>query len=188
MLTSTHQTVMHSYPGLVALVTAKSGDTQNIMAAGWHSYISFTPPIYGVAVAEERFTHHLIKASGSFAINFVPAEYARYIDGAGKETGADGDKFKRLGISWKKGETIDAPILTEAYVAYECKVMDINRYGDHDWIVGEMTRFHRDEDVFGPDRLPDFEKVNLPLYLGRSKYLVADRHTSVVEMPYKREK
>ncbi|WP_026688753.1 flavin reductase family protein [Alteribacter aurantiacus] len=182
MLKSTDQTIMHSYPGLVALVTAKYEDTQNIMAAGWHSYISFDPPIYGVAVAEERFTHHLMKASGSFAINFVPAEYARYIDGAGKKSGRDGDKFEALGIEWKPGETIEAPILKEAYVAYECKIMDVNRYGDHDWFVGEMTCFHRDDSKFGADRLPDFEKVNLPLYLGRSQYLIADKKTSTLKL------
>ncbi|MBM7096789.1 flavin reductase family protein [Bacillus sp. H-16] len=182
MLKSTDQTVMHSYPGLVALVTAKHEHTQNIMAAGWHSYISFAPPIYGVAVAEERFTHHLMKASGSFAVNFVPAEFAAYIDGAGKHTGKDGDKFKALGIEWKPGETIDAPVLKEAYVAYECSIIDINRYGDHDWFVGKMTKFHRDDTKFGPDRLPDFEKIKLPLYLGRSQYLIADERTSILKL------
>ncbi|PYZ92085.1 flavin oxidoreductase [Salipaludibacillus keqinensis] len=182
MLESTTKTVMHCYPGLIALVTAKSDDKQNIMAAGWHSYISYDPAIYGVAVAKERFTHHLIQESGKFAINFVPAEYAHWIEASGKKSGADGDKFTRMFAKWKEGETTGAPILQNAYVAYECEVIDTNTYGDHDWIVGKITRFHKDNEKFGEDGLPDFSKLQLPLFLGRSKYLIADHATTMKEI------
>ncbi|SES36581.1 flavin reductase family protein [Salipaludibacillus aurantiacus] len=182
MLESTPRTVMHCYPGLIALVTAKNDETQNIMAAGWHSYISYDPPIYGVAVAKERFTHHLIKESGNFAINFVPAEYAHFIEASGKKSGSDGDKFTKLMAKWKKGEATGAPILENAYVAYECEVMDINTYGDHDWIVGKITLFHQDKERFEENGLPDFSKLQLPLFLGQSKYLIADKATTMKEI------
>ncbi|WP_280771329.1 flavin reductase family protein [Salipaludibacillus daqingensis] len=182
MLESTSKTVLHCYPGLVALITAKSGDKQNIMAAGWHSYISYDPPIYGVAVAKERFTHHLIEESKKFAINFVPAEYAHFIELSGKKTGVDGDKFERMFAKWKEGEVTGAPILQSAYVAYECEVIDTNTYGDHDWLVGKITRFHQDKEKFGQDGLPDFNKLQLPLFLGQSKYLIADNATTLKEI------
>ncbi|MDG5787971.1 flavin reductase family protein [Evansella sp. AB-P1] len=182
MLKSTDQTVLHCYPGLVALVTAKNENVQNIMAAGWHSYISFDPAIYGVAVAKERFTHHLIKESNSFAINFVPAEYAHFIEGAGKMTGADGDKLERIGAKWKIGETVPSPILDVAYVAYECEVIDIQSYGDHDWIVGKITKFHKDNSKFGENGLPNFENIQLPLYIGQSKYLIGDKSSVIKEV------
>ncbi|MFA9556623.1 flavin reductase family protein [Evansella sp. AB-rgal1] len=186
MLKSTDQTVMHSYPGLVALVTANDGDTQNIMAAGWHSYISYSPAIYGVAVAKERFTHHLIEKSKSFAINFVAAEHAYLIEGSGKLTGANGNKFEQLKATWKKGETVSAPILDVAYVAYECEVMDIQTYGDHDWIVGKITKFHKDESKFGDDRLPNFNELKIPLYLGQSKYLIGDKTCTIEQVELKK--
>ncbi|MBU9723773.1 MULTISPECIES: flavin reductase family protein [Bacillaceae] len=181
MLKSTDQTVLHCYPGLIALVTAKDKDVQNIMAAGWHSYISYDPPIYGVAVAKERFTHHLIKNSNEFAINFVPAEYAHYIEASGKFSGSDGDKFEKMDIPWKKGEVTNSPILVDAYVAYECEVLDINSYGDHDWIVGNIKKFHQDEAKFD-GMLPNLNALQLPLYLGQSKYLIADSSTSKKEI------
>ena len=185
MLKSTDTTFMHSYPGLVALVTAEHDNVRNIMSAGWHTYISYTPPIYGVAVAEERFTHHLIKQSNSFAINFVPAEFAHYIEGAGKLSGADGNKFDRMNMKWKSGETITAPILEDAYVAYECEVIDANTYGDHDWFVGNILKFHKDDSKFGEDRLPDFNELQLPLYLGRSKYLIGNSTSLIKEVKLK---
>lgn len=181
MLESTTKTVLHCYPGLIALVTAKSGDKQNIMAAGWHSYISYDPPIYGIAVAKERFTHHLIQESQQFAINFVSAEYAHLIEIAGKKSGRDGDKFEKMFAKWKDGNVQSTPILENAYVAYECELIDTNTYGDHDWFVGKITNFHQDKDKFGEDRLPNFDKLQLPLFLGQSKYLIADNVTSMKE-------
>ncbi|UCZ53658.1 flavin reductase family protein [Bacillus shivajii] len=186
MLKSTNETVLHCYPGLVALVTAKHEGVQNIMAAGWHSYISYDPPIYGVAIAEERFTHHLVEGSKGYAINFVPAEYAHYIERSGKLTGKDGDKFREIGAEWIEGDVVSAPILKDAYVAYECEVIDINTYGDHDWIVGNIRKFHQDKSKFNESGLPDFEKLQLPLYLGRSNYLIADTTTTLKKIDMKK--
>ncbi len=183
----TTKTVMHCYPGMVALVTAEWEGTPNIMSAGWHSYISIDPPMYGVAIGEERFTHHLVKNAGAYAINFVPAEYAHYIQQAGTLTGSSVDKFQELGIEWEAGETICAPILKAAYVAYECKVVDIKRYGDHDWIVGTIEMFHKDPECFTEKGLPNWDKLNIPLYLGRSQYLVADQKTTTINLHKKSE-
>lgn len=181
MLKSTDETVLHCYPGLIALVTAKHEDTQNVMAAGWHSYISYAPAIYGVAVAKERFTHHLIEKSQSFAINFVSADFAHYIEGAGKLTGADGDKLEALKMEWDSGLTVPSPILKTSYVAYECQVLDIQSYGDHDWIVGKITKFHKDETKF-ENGLPKLDNLQLPLYLGQSKYLIGDANSTIKEV------
>ncbi|GEN44373.1 flavin reductase family protein [Alkalibacillus haloalkaliphilus] len=166
----TDRTVMHSYPGMVAIVTASYNGQDNVMAAGWHSYISFDPPIYGVAIGHERHTYELMKQSGQFAVHFLPMEKAQFIQQAGVYTGASTDKFLLGEMAYDRGITIDAPILEDAYVAYECKVIDVNKYGDHDWFVGDITQFYRDDDMFLDNGLPDDEKLTIPLYLGRSTY------------------
>ncbi|CAG9619364.1 flavin reductase family protein [Sutcliffiella rhizosphaerae] len=178
----TDKTVMHSYPGMVALVTASWNGQQNIMAAGWHTYISFEPPIYGVAIAKERFSHHLIRNSGEFAINFVGKDYAHYNQTSGTITGKVHNKFESLNIQYEQGKTIQAPILKEAYIAYECKVMDKQTYGDHDWFVGEMTGFYKDEGLFRKDGLPDLDKLSIPLYMGRSQYFIANDKSKLINL------
>lgn len=175
----TARTVMHSYPGMVALVTASFEGKQNIMAAGWHSYISYEPPIYGVAIGRQRYTYNLVKKAGNFAINFLPYEKATFIQQTGGWTGADLNKFKHGEMEYEQGITVSAPILRDAYVAYECQTIDRNTYGDHDWFVGEITQFYRDEEKFLANNLPDFEKLEIPLYLGRSKYARMDRDSHV---------
>ncbi|ASN06041.1 flavin reductase family protein [Virgibacillus necropolis] len=175
----TPKTVMHSYPGMVALVTASYKDETNIMSAGWHSYISYNPPIYGVAIGRERYTYDLVKNAGCFAINFLPYEKAAFIQEAGVYSGGNLNKFVNGKMVYDQVITIEAPILRDAYVAYECKTIDINSYGDHDWFVGDITQCYRDEQSFLENGLPDFEKLEIPLYLGQSEYARLDRDSRV---------
>lgn len=69
---------------------------------------------------------------------------------------------------------MDVPVLLDAYLAYECKVVDIHTYGDHDWIVGEIQQTYRDDELFLDEGIPEFSKLHIPLYVGRSTYFVAD--------------
>ncbi|MCP3738311.1 flavin reductase family protein [Rossellomorea sp. BNER] len=179
MRTKTNKTVMHSYPGMVALVTVSYDGQDNIMAAGWHSYISYEPPIYGVAIGRERHTYQLVKDAGSFAINFLPAQYSEFIQSTGVYSGADVNKFEQGKMTFDRGITTNAPILHEAYVAYECKTIDVNSYGDHDWFVGDIIHFYRDDEKFLANGLPDFEKISIPLYLGRSQYTIVNKTSEV---------
>lgn len=170
----TNKSFMHCYPGMVAVVTAQYNGETNVMAAGWHSYLSVDPPMYGVAVGKTRYTHHLIEGSKSFAIHFLPAEDAEIIQKTGVYSGQEEDKLKELKLSFDPGQTIEAPILHKAYVVYECQVDSIVPCGDHDWFVGHITAFYRDERYFDQYGLPNWEKAELPLYLGRSEYYIAN--------------
>ncbi|MCT2534241.1 flavin reductase family protein [Aquibacillus koreensis] len=177
MRTETAQTVMHSYPGMVALVTVTCDHEDNVMAAGWHSYISYDPPIYGVAIGRERHTYSMIRKSGCFTINFLSYDHAKFIQQAGVYSGSAVDKFKKGNIEFDRGIITGAPILRDAYVAYECEIMDRQTYGDHDWFVGEIKQFYRDPDLFHENGLPKLNRLQIPLYLGRSTYVKLDENT-----------
>ncbi|MBT2638029.1 flavin reductase family protein [Bacillus sp. ISL-39] len=185
MIQLINQTVMHSYPGMVALVTVSHKEENNIMAAGWHSYISYDPPIYGAAIGRERYTYQLVKSAGKFAINFVPFEYSNLIQQAGVYTGSKINKFDIANISFDHGSATNSPILHDAYIAYECEVIDRNTYGDHDWFVANIVGFYRDDDKFLANGLPDFEKLSIPLYIGRSTYTKVDKDNHFISHPVK---
>ncbi|MCA1031803.1 flavin reductase family protein [Bacillus timonensis] len=186
MLVESKKTVMHSYPGMVALITSEFNGERNIMAAGWHSYISYEPPIYGVAIGRERYSHKLIAAQKEFAVNFVPAQLAHVIQYSGTYSGSELNKLDELGIEFFPAKTIKAPILKGAYVAYECKVDKMIEIGDHDWVVGAITNFHKDHQYFMEDGLPNFQKLEIPLYLGRSKYLIAKSNSEIKDLVIKK--
>ncbi|GAM13387.1 flavin reductase family protein [Mesobacillus selenatarsenatis] len=180
MIQLINQTVMHSYPGMVALVTVNHNGENNIMAAGWHSYISYEPPIYGVAIGRERHTYQLIKSEGKFAINFVPFEYSALIQQAGVYTGSKVNKFEKANISFDHGSATNSPILRDAYIAYECEVIDRHSYGDHDWFVANIVQFYKDPDKFLENGMPNFDELTIPLYLGRSTYTNVTQHSDFV--------
>lgn len=165
---------MHSYPGMVAMITTRFLNEKNIMAAGWHSYISMEPPLYGVAIGQTRYTNQLIEKAGCFAINFLKGEDITTIQLSGIYSGNKINKFKELSLSYDEGHFAQLPILDNAYMAYECEVYDKQSYGDHDWVVGEIKACYRDESLFLDNGLPNFNKLNIPLYLGRSQYYITN--------------
>ncbi|RPF53334.1 flavin reductase family protein [Aquisalibacillus elongatus] len=180
MLDVLDRKIMHCYPGMVAIVTVSHNGSDNVMSAGWHSYISYDPPIYGVAIGRERHTYSLVKNAGYFAIHFLPLEKAQFIQEAGTYTGADLNKFEQGNMEFEYGTASGAPILKDAYVVYECKTIDINTYGDHDWFVGDIIQFHCDQEKFLQNGLPDFENLSIPLYLGRSMYTSVEHNSKFI--------
>lgn len=168
------ESFMHGYPGMVAVVTSRSRGKDNVMAAGWHSPLSVDPPMYGVAVGRTRLTYQLIKDSGCFAVHFLPGEFAQAIQASGVWSGTEQDKIKRLNLTVTEAGSIEAPIIKEAYAAYECQLEESRSYGDHDWMAGRITGFWKNKGLFTEDGLPDWDHVAIPLYLGRSQYYFAE--------------
>jgi flavin reductase (DIM6/NTAB) family NADH-FMN oxidoreductase RutF len=158
------------YPGTVAVVTTAHAGRRTVMAAGWHAALSSEPPLYGVAVGPERFTHELLVASGAFAVHFLPFERAAAVAGVGTRSGRDLDKFVHFDLATRPGAALDLPILQDAYLAYECRLTARHAVGDHDWVVGEVVALHHRPEAFDERRMLDPERVRPFVYYGRSRY------------------
>ena len=159
------------YPGTVAVITAAHGADRNVMSAGWHAALSAEPPLYGVALGRERYTHALVIASGGFAVHFLPFEQARLIAAVGSISRHGGvDKFERFGLASRPGAVLPLPILQEAYLAYECRVSAVHVTGDHDWVVGEVVALHHRPEAYDERRMQDGRSVPGAVYYGRSRY------------------
>jgi flavin reductase (DIM6/NTAB) family NADH-FMN oxidoreductase RutF len=163
------------YPKVAVIVTASARGKDAAMTAAWHSSISFKPPLYGVAVASKRFTYQLITESREFGINFIPLEKASLAAAIGGTSGQEMDKFERFNIEKEKPLKTAAPILKDAYAAYECKLVDSKPYGDHIWVVGEIVAVHFLEEAFTPAEILDLDKIKPLLYLGSDFYASTDK-------------
>ncbi|MBI4287897.1 MAG: flavin reductase [Chloroflexi bacterium] len=163
------------YPRSPAVVTMHARGRDNAIACGAYCHISEEPPLYGIAIGPERFSHGLIAESGEFAINFLPIESAELILAVGDVSGRDVDKFTRFNIATEKPVKISAPVLADAYVAYECKVVDRFTIGDHSWFVGKILAAHYREEVFGEKMALDLNKISPALYTKRTLFLTADK-------------
>ena len=163
------------YPKVAVIVTASASGKDDAMTAAWHSSISLRPPLYGVAVTSKRFTYQLMAESREFAINFIPLEKASLAAAIGGTSGQQMNKFERFNIRKEKPLRTTAPILKDAYAAYECKLVDSKSYGDHLWIVGEIVAVHFLEEAFTPAQVLDLNKTKPLLYLGSDSYASVDK-------------
>jgi len=163
------------YPKQAVIVTGSAGGRDDAMTAAWHTSISLRPPIYGVAVTSKRFTYQLIKESQEFGVNFISLDKASLAAAIGGTSGQQMDKFEKLGIKKEKSPKTTAPILQDAYAAYECKLLDSRPYGDHIWMVGEIVAVHFKEEAFTAAEMLDVGKIRPLLYLGSDLYASIDK-------------
>ncbi len=165
------------YPRVATVLTVRAGERRNAMAVAWHSPISFKPPLYGVSIAPKRYTYQLLLESREFAVNFLPFERAPLIASVGGSGGRELDKFDRFGIAEEQPLKTGAPILKDAYAAYECRMIDNREYGDHVWVVGEIVAVHFAGEALASEGTLDLSKIRPALYLGAERYATVDAHS-----------
>lgn len=159
------------YPRIAAIVTASAGGKDNAMAAAWHMPVSFKPPLYCVSVSLKRYTYSLIARSKAFGINFLPSSKANLVAATGGSKGTEVDKFDVFDIAKEKETKLNVPILSDAYAAYECRLVDDRQYGDHHLLVGEIVATHWLKSAFLENGTLDISKVYPVLYMGNEQYM-----------------
>lgn len=160
----------HFYPKVACIVTVHAGGFDNGMAVAWNMPLSMNPPVYAVSISPRRYTHELIMESREFAINFIPYELEKMVLAMGAISGREGSKFERFGIETMPAAQISAPILKDAYAAYECRLVESHTYGDHDLLVGEIVAIHYEEDAFTEDGTMKPDRVHPVLYIGANTF------------------
>jgi flavin reductase (DIM6/NTAB) family NADH-FMN oxidoreductase RutF len=161
------------YPRIAVIVTARSGEKENAMAAAWNSPLSMAPPLFGVSISLKRFTCQLVLESGEFGVCFVPMEKAELIAQVGAMKGPETDKFKVFNIAREKPVRTSVPLLKDAYLSYECKVAGHYTTGDHEWFVGRIVAVHQEQGSLNDKELLDLERVKPALYLGADTYVTS---------------
>ena len=98
-------------------------------------------------------------------------EFAESILSVGDVSGREMDKFIAFNLAKEKPVKISAPLLADAYVAYECKVVDRMTIGDHTWFVGKILAVHYRDDVFTEKMALDLDRIKPALYIKRNLFL-----------------
>ena len=167
----------YQYPRLVVIVTSQARGKENAMTVAWHSPISIRPPLYGIAVTPQRSSYELILEGKEFGVNFLPFEKAELMASVGGSRGKEIDKFERFHIPKEKALKTAVPLLKDAYLAYECRLIDHKAYGDHEWLVGEILATHILEEAFTSQGVLDVARFNPALYLSGEFYITTRGET-----------
>lgn len=106
-------------------LTAEADGHANTMAIGWGSAgIYWTKPVVVAPVRFSRFTHDLIEKSGCFTVS-IPREgaLAKEMNFCGTKSGRDLDKHAACGLTLMPGRTVAAPVITQAWMHIECRML-----------------------------------------------------------------
>lgn len=136
------------YPERTVLAVSISKDGKpNIITLGWNMPTSFKPPMVAISVGLTRYSHKLISESGEFVLAFPSEGMEDTLLFCGTHSGRDVDKFKATGLTPIKAKYVKPPLIAEATVNMECRVVGSIRTGDHTIFVGEiLTAYISDED------------------------------------------
>ena len=137
---STFIRVAYSVPRQVALITARHEGAENVWPVDSHMVLSFQPGLYGICVNPGGYGAELVRKSGVFVVNFVPATWENMILFCGNVSGRTIDKFAASGLQKEEAESVNAPRLAQSLGALECKVCQTLGVGDHTLFVGEILR------------------------------------------------
>lgn len=106
-------------------LTTKKGDVINTMIIGWGGVmVVWGRPMFLVLVRDSRATYDLIESSLEFTVSIpLKNNLKEAIKVCGTKSLRDFNKFEHCHLTPIKGRKIDTPIIAEAELHYECKVI-----------------------------------------------------------------
>jgi flavin reductase (DIM6/NTAB) family NADH-FMN oxidoreductase RutF len=148
------------YPRLVILVSCIDPKTKNpnIITIAWATPLSFNPPLVGILVAHQRYSHELISSAREFVINIPTVEILDKANKCGRVSGRRHDKFSEIGLTAKPAKIVKTPIVEECVAHLECKVVDQLKTGDHTLFIGKVVAAYANKGTFD-GQFMDIERV-----------------------------
>jgi len=124
--------------GCVFVISIDSDDKPSGMIAGWKMKCSEDPPLFAVSLSKEGYTHKLIRESREFVIAVPNNELEGDVRFFGENHGDEVDKFKETGIEIEKAKFVRSPLIKNASINIECKLIKEVDSGDHIIFIGEI--------------------------------------------------
>lgn len=158
------------YPIPAVLVSVGTMEKSNIITVAWTGTINTNPAMLYISVRKERFSYNIIKEQKEFVINLTNENLAYATDFCGVKSGKDIDKFEHLKLTKVKANFVKCPIIKEAPVSIECKVISENDLGSHTMFIAEVKAINVDEQYIDKDGSFDISKCKLIAYANGCYY------------------
>ena len=133
-----------------AILTTAGGvpGRPNDINLGWTSILCFSPPLIGLSMKPDRYAYDLIKETGEFVVNVPTTAMLEQFDRCDMAATEVRDKFEMVGLTPEPAQGVGAPLIQEAPVNVECRVIDtIDLDGSHELFVGRVVAVNIDEEV-----------------------------------------
>jgi flavin reductase (DIM6/NTAB) family NADH-FMN oxidoreductase RutF len=134
-------------PTPCVLVACGDMEKSNIITLAWAGVVNSAPPMIGVSMRKETYSHGLIMDRREFTVNIPHEGILNETDICGVLSGADTDKFAYAHLTKLGSREVSAPLIEEAIIGLECKVRQVSELGSHTLFIGEVVQIHVDERV-----------------------------------------
>jgi flavin reductase (DIM6/NTAB) family NADH-FMN oxidoreductase RutF len=135
-------------PVPVVLVTCVDQNGKpNIITVAWAGVVNSEPPMIGISIRPNRYSHACVKNAKEFVVNLPTEEMVRKVDACGVLSGKDTDKFSAMGWTPIPAEKVKAPLIEDCFIQLECQVKEVLSLGSHDLFIGEVIALHVKEEV-----------------------------------------
>lgn len=162
MKKSVDQKMLCIQPVPQTIVSCRDKDGKNnALVVGFVANVSLDPAMVMVGIMPSRYSHHIVKESGCFVINFPKKSFRIEFAHIGTKSGRDGDKFAALDLQWEDAKYVNAPILTDCPVSIECSVVESTMPGTHELFIGKVESVNVDEEYIGADGSILWDKMDL---------------------------
>lgn len=151
---------MQPIPKTIVSCRDKNGKN-NALVVGFAANASLDPVMVMVGIAPSRYSHHMVKETGCFVINFPGKDYAKKYAYLGSASGRDEDKFAKADIKWQDATYVNAPILTDCPVSIECSVIDSLTPGTHELFIAKVEAVNVDEEYLDAQGNIMWDKLDL---------------------------
>ncbi len=131
----------------------------NALAVVYACNCSYAPPMVMVGIVPSRHSYGIIKETGVFVVNLVPASMKAAWEYLGSHSGRDGDKLAALGLRIGDGVKVDAPILLDCPVSIECRVSGSVVTGSHEMFIGLVEYVHANASLVDDEGKVDYSAI-----------------------------
>jgi flavin reductase (DIM6/NTAB) family NADH-FMN oxidoreductase RutF len=157
------KTVAYVHPVFV-IGSYDDKERPNIMTASWGGICCSQPPCVAVSIRKSRYTYQNIMHQKAFTVNIPSIDDVKAADYAGVFSGSEHDKFKHLGLTAVKCETVNAPYISEFPMVLICNLYQTVELGTHTQFIGEIMDVLVDDDKLTNEQMPDMTLIKPIIY------------------------
>lgn len=157
------------------MVSCGDIENSNIITIAWTGIINSNPPMTYISVAPSRYSHDIIEERGEFVINLTDRSLAKSMDFCGVRSGRKLDKFLECGLHKEAGDAVSAPMIAEAPVSIECRVIEMKSLPSHDMFIAEILAVHIDESFVDESGAYDYSRMELVAF-SHGRYYGLSQH------------
>lgn len=154
-------------PRPIAWVSTISKDgIPNLAPYSFFNVVSRNPPMLAFSVGEGtgerkgmvKDTLQNIRDQKEFVINIMTSSMGNEMAKSAETLPPDIDEFDYADLPSAESEVVAVPRIAEAPVSMECKLHTILQLGDDHLVIGQLVRFHVDDELYENGRI-NLEKL-----------------------------